>query len=60
MSLNDASRIVIDDSRVMLQMVPSVTDNSRVVMYDHNIFIVHAIELSVLFNIFSCNTHECV
>jgi hypothetical protein len=60
MSLNDASRIVIDDSRVMLQMVASVTDNSRVVIYDHIMFIVHATELSVLFKNFSCNTHECV
>ncbi len=34
MSENDASRIVIDDSRVMLQIVASLTDNSRGVIND--------------------------
>ncbi len=58
MSLNDASRIVIDDSRVMLQTVASVTGNSRVVIFDHIMFIVHATELSVLFYIFCCNIRQ--
>jgi hypothetical protein len=42
MSLNDASRIVIDDSRVMLQIVAPLTDNSRGVIYDCNMFIIQA------------------
>ncbi len=37
MSVNDASRIVIDDFRVMLQIVASLTDNSRGIIYDNNI-----------------------
>ncbi len=40
MSVNDTSRIVIDDSRVMLQIVASLTDNSRGIIYDCNMFIV--------------------
>ncbi len=47
MSVNDASRIIIDYSRVMLQIVASLTDNSRGVIYDHNMFIVQAIGLHV-------------
>jgi hypothetical protein len=35
MSLNDASRIVIDDYRVMLQIVASLTVNSRGVNYNN-------------------------
>ncbi len=42
MSVNDASRIIIDDSRVMLQIVLSLADDSRDVIYDHNMFIVQA------------------
>ncbi len=42
MSVNDASRIVIDDSRVMLQIVASITEDSRCVIYDCNMFIVQA------------------
>jgi hypothetical protein len=42
MSVNDNSRIVIDDSRVALQIVASVTDNSRGIIYDHLMFIVLA------------------
>jgi hypothetical protein len=42
MSVNDASRIVIDDSRVMLQIVASLTDNSRGIIYDHNMLTVQA------------------
>jgi hypothetical protein len=40
MSINDASRIVIDDSRVVLQIVASHTDDSRGVTYDPHMFIV--------------------
>ena len=42
MSVNDASRITIDDSRVTLQIVASLTDNSRGITYDHNVFIEQA------------------
>jgi hypothetical protein len=42
MSVNDASRIVIDDSRVMLLIVGSLTDNFRGVIYDRNMFKVQA------------------
>ncbi len=40
MSVNDASRIVIDNSRMMLQVVVSLADNSRGIIYDINMFIV--------------------
>ncbi len=39
---NDASRMVIDDSRVKLQIVASFTDDSRGIIYDRNMFIVQA------------------
>ncbi len=42
MSVNDASKIVIDAFRVMLQVVVSLTDDSRGVIYGHNMFIVQA------------------
>ncbi len=42
MSVNDASRIVIDNSRVMLQILASLTDNSRGIIYNRNLFIVQA------------------
>jgi len=42
MSGNDASRIQIDDSRVMLQIMVSLTDNSRGIIYESNMFIVQA------------------
>ncbi len=38
MSKNDASRIVIHDLRVMLQIVASLTDNSRGVIYDNKVY----------------------
>jgi hypothetical protein len=41
-SVNDVSRIIIDESRVTLQIVASLTDNSRGVTYDRNVFIVQA------------------
>ncbi len=43
MSVNDASRIVIDDFRVTLLIVASLTDDSRDIIYDH-MFIVQATE----------------
>ncbi len=53
--INDASRIIIDDSRVMLQTVVSHTDKSRGIIYNRNMFIVQP--TGVLFKItrFLCN-----
>ncbi len=42
MSVNDASRIVFDDPRAMLQIETALTDNSRGITYDRNMFIVYA------------------
>ncbi len=42
MSVYDAYRIAIDDSRVMFQIVTSLTDNSRGVINYCNMFIVQA------------------
>ncbi len=42
MSVNDATGMVIEDSRVMLQIVASLTDDFRGVIYIHNMFIVQA------------------
>ena len=42
MSVNDASKIPIDDSRVTLQIVVSLTDDSVGVIYYRNMFIVQA------------------
>ncbi len=42
-SVNDASRIVIDDSRVTLQIAVSLTDRGNI--YHHNMFIVQATDL---------------
>ncbi len=42
MSENNATRIIIDDSRVMLQIVASLTDNSRDIIYDYSMFIIQA------------------
>jgi hypothetical protein len=42
MSVNDASRIIIGNSRVTLQIVASLIDNSRGVTYNRNVFIVQA------------------
>jgi hypothetical protein len=44
MGINDASRIIINDSTVMLQIVTSFTDDSRVIIYDRNMSIVQAQE----------------
>jgi hypothetical protein len=46
MNENDASRIVIDTSRVMIKIVASLTDNSRGIIYYRNMFIVQATESS--------------
>ncbi len=48
MSENDASKIIIDDSKVMLQIVASLTDNSRSIIYDHNMLMVQGTEVNVL------------
>jgi len=42
MSVNDTSKIIIDDSRAMLQIVASLTDDSRGIIYTRNMFIVQA------------------
>jgi hypothetical protein len=42
MSVIDASRIIIDDFIVTLQIVASLTDNSRGIIYNCNRFIVEA------------------
>ncbi len=42
MSRTDASRITIDNSRMVLQIEASFTDNSRGVIYNRNMFIVQA------------------
>jgi hypothetical protein len=45
MSKNDVSRIVTDDSRAMLQIVASLTDDSVGIIYNCNMFIVQATAL---------------
>ncbi len=42
MSVNDASGILIDGSRVMLQIVALLTDHSRGVLYYNNMFTIQA------------------
>jgi hypothetical protein len=55
MSVNDASRIVIDDPRVMLQIMTLLTDNSRIAIYDRNMLIVQAtVLISLLWKIVIC------
>ncbi len=44
MCVNDASRIGIDDSRVTLQIVASLNDDSRVVIYYHYIMEQHVLD----------------
>ncbi len=43
MSVNDTSRIVVDDSRVTLKIVALLSDSCRSVIYDH-MFMVQATE----------------
>jgi hypothetical protein len=45
MNANDTFKITIDDSRAMLQIVASLTNNFRVVIYDCNMFIAQATSL---------------
>jgi hypothetical protein len=45
MSVYDASGIVIDNSRVTLQIVESLTDNTRGIIYNYNMLIVQTIGL---------------
>jgi hypothetical protein len=42
MSVNDSSRIMIDDSRATLQIVASLNDNSRGIINDRKVFTVQA------------------
>ncbi len=48
MSVNDASRITIDNFRVMLQIVVSLTDDSGGVIYNHFMFIALATKEAIL------------
>ena len=41
MSVNDASRIVIDNYRVTLQIVPSLTGDFKGIIYNDNMSTVH-------------------
>jgi len=47
MSVSDTSRIIIDDSRVTLQMLASLAGNSIDVIYNSNVFIVQATYLKL-------------
>ncbi len=47
MSVNDASRIIIGDSRVMFKIVASHADDSRGIFYDYNMLIVQATECGI-------------
>ncbi len=46
MSVYDTSKIAIDDSGVMLQIVASLTDDSRGVNYNHSMIIVQATDVN--------------
>jgi hypothetical protein len=48
MSVNDASRIIINDSRVTIQIEASLADDSWGIIYNHNIFIVQATGVNIL------------
>jgi hypothetical protein len=39
MSVCDAYRIIIDNSRVMLQIVASLTDDSKSIIYNRNMLV---------------------
>ncbi len=43
MRVNDAFRVIINAPLVMLQIVASLTNDLRGIIYDHNMFIVQAI-----------------
>jgi hypothetical protein len=42
MSVNNTPRVITEDSRVTLKILASLTDDSRGVNYDCNMFIDHA------------------
>ncbi len=42
MSVNDTSRIIIEDACVMLKIVTFLTDDPRGAIYNHNKFIAQA------------------
>ncbi len=46
MSVNDASSITIDNSRLMFLVVASLTDDSKGIIYNHNVFIAQATGVS--------------
>ncbi len=46
MSVNNACMIVIGNSRVMLQIVVSLTDDFRGIIYDRDMFMVQATDVS--------------
>jgi hypothetical protein len=48
--------IVNDDSRVINKLEASLTDDARVVIYDHHMFIVQATDMYMSLN--DCFTHE--
>jgi hypothetical protein len=48
MSVKDASRIVIDKSSLMLQIVVSLIDDSRGIIYNRNMFIAQPIGRGVV------------
>ncbi len=47
MSINDASRNIIDDTRVMPLNVASHIDDSKGIIYDHHMFIIQATVVNV-------------
>jgi len=47
MRVNDASRIVLDDSRLTLQLVATPIDNSWGVIYNRDMFMEQAIGLEM-------------
>ncbi len=42
MSVHDTSKVIIDDSKVMLQIVTSLIDDTRSIICNHNILILQA------------------
>jgi hypothetical protein len=48
MRVNDTCRIIIDNSRVALQSVATLTDNSRAISCGRNVFIMQATGLKSL------------
>ncbi len=59
MSVNDASKIIIDNSRVMKKIVASLTNNSRGVIYNRNMFIVQAPGYLAFFNLGTIEFQSC-